>query len=56
MTYRFRGYKDPGTDGYQVMEVIAEPEDIMGAPGTGRVMRRHFDRMIESAVGERRSN
>jgi len=46
----FRGYKDLGTDGYQVMEVIAEPDDIMGAPGTGRVMRRHFERMIESAA------
>lgn len=52
----FRGYKDLGTDGYQVMEVIAEPGDIMGEPGTGRVLRRHFERMVESAGGERPPN
>ena len=45
----FRGYKDLGADGYQVMEVVANPEDIMGAPGTGPVLRRHFDRIIERA-------
>jgi hypothetical protein len=45
----FRGYKDLGVDGLQVMEVMAEPDDIMGNPGTGRIMRRHFERMIESA-------
>ncbi|MGH7766408.1 MAG: hypothetical protein ACREQP_03060 [Candidatus Binatia bacterium] len=47
----FRGYKDLGPDGLQVMEVMAEPDDIMGNPGTGRVLRRHFERMIESAGG-----
>jgi len=52
----FRGYKDLGTDGFQVLEIIAEPDDIMGAPGTGRVARRHFERMIESAAGEKPSN
>ena len=42
----FRGYQDLGADGYQVMEVVAEPEDIMGAPGNGRVLRHHFARII----------
>jgi hypothetical protein len=32
----FRGYRDLGADGYQVMEVVADPDDIMGAPGTVR--------------------
>jgi hypothetical protein len=45
----FRGYQDLGADGYQVMEVIADPEDIMGAPGSGPVLRRHFERIIERA-------
>ena len=32
--------------GYQVMEVVADPDDIMGAPGTGPVLRRHFEKII----------
>ena len=43
----FRGYRDLGADGYQVMEVVADPDDIMGAPGTGPVLRRHFSKLIE---------
>jgi hypothetical protein len=27
------------------MEVIADPEDLMGAPGSGPVLRQHFDRL-----------
>ncbi len=42
----FRGYRDLGADGYGVMEVVADPDDIMGAPGTGPVLRRHFDTLI----------
>ncbi len=42
----FRGYKDLGADGYQVMEVVADPDDIMGAPGTGPVRRDHFEKII----------
>jgi hypothetical protein len=42
----FRGYRDLGPDGYQVMEIAADPDDIMGAPGTGPVLRRHFERLI----------
>ncbi len=45
----FRGYKDLGADGYQVMEVQADADDIMGAPGNGPVLRRHFDRLIEKS-------
>jgi hypothetical protein len=44
----FRGYKDLGADGYQVMEVVADPEDIMGNPGSGPVLRRHFERLLEA--------
>ena len=42
-----RGYKDLGNNGFQVMEVVVEPDDIMGAPGTGTVLRRHFDRILQ---------
>lgn len=42
-----RGYKDLGKNGFQVMEVVADPEDIMGAPDGGAVLRHHFDRILE---------
>jgi hypothetical protein len=47
----FRGYKDLGEDGFEVMEVVADLDDIMGAPGVGPVLRRHFERVIESLSG-----
>jgi hypothetical protein len=43
----FRGYRDLGVDGYQVIEVVADLEDIMGAPGSGPVLRLHFERLIK---------
>jgi len=43
----FRGYRDLGEDGFQVMEVVADLDDIMGVPGTGLVLRRHFERISE---------
>jgi hypothetical protein len=42
-----RGYKDLGKNGFQVMEVVAEPNDIMGAPATGPVLRSHFQMILE---------
>lgn len=44
----FRGYKDLGKNGFDVMEVVADPQDIMGAPMTGTVLRRHYDRLIKA--------
>lgn len=44
----FRGYKDLGKDGFQVMEVVADAHDIMGAPVTGAVLRRHYERLIQA--------
>ena len=44
----FRGYKDLGKDGFQVMEVAADSQDIMGTPITGAVMRRHYERLIKT--------
>ena len=42
----FRGFRDLGADGFEVREVVADPDDIMGNPGTGPVWRRHFDRLL----------
>ncbi len=44
----FRGYRDLGRDGYEIMEVGADPEDIMGAPAIGPVQRHHFKTLIDS--------
>jgi hypothetical protein len=50
--FYFRGYEDLGADGYLVMEAIADPNDIMGAPGYGPVLRRHFEKIIQSSTGK----
>jgi len=52
----FRSFRDLAADGYEVMEVVADPEDIMGAPGSGPVLRRHFERIIEKAARQVHSN
>jgi len=47
----FRGYRDLGADGFRVMEVVAEPDDVMGDPGDGPVRRRQFEKLIAAAPG-----
>ena len=42
----FRGYRDLGDAGYEVLEVVPDPGDIMHAPERGKVLRAHFDRLI----------
>jgi hypothetical protein len=46
----FRGYRDLGADGFEVLEVVAEPDDLMGSPGAGVVFRRHFELLIGADV------
>jgi tetratricopeptide (TPR) repeat protein len=41
-----RGYKDLGADGFQVMELVPNYEDIMSSPGAGSVLARHFKALI----------
>ena len=51
----FRAYRDLGQDGFDVMEIVADPNDIMGSPGVGPVLRRHFEAIIKrSAAGTMR--
>ena len=47
----FRGYRDRGADGYQVLEVVIDLDDIMSAPGYGRVQRRHFEQVLGERQG-----
>jgi hypothetical protein len=41
-----RGYKNLGENGFQVLEVVADPGDIMAATSQGLVLRNHFVRLI----------
>ena len=41
-------YRGLGADGYEVTESIADPNDIMGAPGFGPVLRAHFDALLRA--------
>jgi len=41
-----RGYKDLGENGFQIMEVVSDPNDIMAAPLTGVVLPSHFEMML----------
>ena len=43
-----RGYRDLGKDGFEVLEAIADPHNIMGAPATGSVLSTHFDALIQA--------
>jgi hypothetical protein len=47
----FRGYKDLAEDGFQVMEIVADSNDIMGDPATGAVLRRDYEKLtsVEAA-------
>ncbi len=49
----FRGYRDLGEDGFEVTEVVADPEDLMGDPGSGPVLRRHFEKLIGGGIPAR---
>jgi hypothetical protein len=49
----FRGYRDLGADGYEVTEVVADPDDIMGAPGAGPVLRHHFETLLREDASRR---
>jgi hypothetical protein len=46
----FRGYRDLRTAGFEVLEIVAAPEDIMGAPASGAVLRRHFERILQQLI------
>ncbi|MBI4445743.1 MAG: hypothetical protein HY645_07510 [Acidobacteria bacterium] len=42
-----RGYRDLGADGFEVLELIVDRQSLMSVPGSGRVLRRHFERLLE---------
>ncbi len=46
-----RGYRNLGDDGFEILEWTSGFDDIMSAPREGRVLRAHFERMIEAIEG-----
>ena len=47
----FRGYSDLDAEGYEILEVISDPEDIMGSSAQGHINRRHFETLIRNQAG-----
>jgi hypothetical protein len=41
-----RGYRDMGRDGFQIMEVVSDPRDIMASPDSGAVWPEHFETLL----------
>jgi hypothetical protein len=48
-----RGYKDLGRNGFQIMETVSNPNDIMAAPLTGVVLPNHFDMMLHHSEDQK---
>jgi Fe-S-cluster formation regulator IscX/YfhJ len=46
----FRSYDDQGADGYRVLEVILDPENVVAAPENGRVRREHFEQVLRDKL------
>ena len=42
----FRSYENLGSDGFEILEVILDPEEIVAAPENGRVRREHFEAVL----------
>jgi len=44
----FRGYRDRGREGFEVLEVVIDHDDIMSSPGSGRVGRRYYEQLLDA--------
>lgn len=43
----FRGYRDRGEEGFEILEIVPDYTDIMGNPDSGIVKLTHFERLME---------
>jgi hypothetical protein len=50
----FRGYRDLKDEGFEVLEIVPDADDIMCTPGAGFVRKHHFEKLIKFARTERR--
>ena len=46
----FRGARDLGDAGYEILEISSDPEDIMAAPGNGAVLTAHAEQLLAAAA------
>ena len=46
----FRGARDLGDAGYEILEISSDPEDIMAAPGNGAVLAAHAEQLLAAAA------
>lgn len=46
----FRSYKDRGENGYEVLEVILDPEGVVAAPANGKARRQHFEQILKEKL------
>ena len=41
-----RAARDLGEAGYELLEIVTDPDDIMAAPGSGRVSAEHVEQLL----------
>ena len=41
-----RGYRDLGTEGYEILEILPDGKDIMASSGAGSIHRYHFTALV----------
>ena len=46
----FRGARDLGEAGYEILEIVPDPDDIMAAPGSGAVLAAHAKQFLAAAL------
>ncbi|MEW6056456.1 MAG: hypothetical protein AB1540_07560 [Bdellovibrionota bacterium] len=43
----FRGYRDKGSEGFEVLEIVPDLTDLMCSPGNGKAKRHHYERILK---------
>lgn len=43
----FRGFRDLRQDGYEILEIVPDPNDIMCTPNSGKARKLHFETLIK---------
>jgi hypothetical protein len=46
----FRSYEDLGENGYNVVEIILDPNDIIATPENGKATRQHFEQILKERL------
>ena len=46
----FRSYEDLGENGFKVVEIILDPDDIIATPENGKATRQHFEQILKERL------